>query len=391
MGKETNYMKLVFAHDHKLRMIDGKYYTLGGLSDFITERYTTLFDKVTIICRVIEKQDFDTQLFELKNPHVSVKAVSNGSLIISKDAKKMIEEEIKAADGLIVKLHSKIAEIAIHYASKHNVPYLVESVACPLDSYWNHSLKGKFVAPVMFFSTRRAIRGAPYTIYVTKEFLEKRYPCKGRWINCSDVELNDVVDSILDSRIQKISASKKPLVLGTLAQIDVRYKGQEYVIEALSKLRKKGIVFKYKLAGSGDSSFLKSVAKKYRVNDLVEFCGVLSHKEVFNWLDGIDIYIQPSMQEGLPRAMIEAISRACPAIGSTAGGIGELIDERYIFKKGSIDGICSILESTSVNNMIDQAKRNYEVSREYKKDYLDEKRNSFYREFAQYCNDNIKR
>lgn len=383
-------MKLVFAHDHKLRMVDGKYYTLGGLSDFVTERYTAFFDNLTIICRVIEKQDYDTQLFELKNPHAAVKAASDGSLIISRDAKKMIEEEVKTADGLIVKLHSVIAEIAIHYANKYNVPYLIESVACPWDSYWNYSLKGKFVAPFMYLSTRKTIRNAPYAIYVTKDFLQNRYPCEGRWIDCSDVELSYVDNDILNKRIQKISISDRPLVLGTLAQIDVRYKGQEYVIKALSKLREKGIIFKYRLAGSGDNSFLKSIAQKYYVEDLVEFCGVLSHSEVFNWLDDIDIYIQPSKQEGLPRAMIEAISRACPACGSTAGGIGELVDREYIFPKGSVSGICSILEELTEDRLLEQARINFETSKKYKKDYLDEKRNAFYREFAKVCRTNSK-
>jgi glycosyltransferase involved in cell wall biosynthesis len=383
-------MKLIFAHDHKLRKIGEKYYTLGGLADFVTERYTALFDELTIICRVIEKQDFDTQLFELNNPHITVKAASNGSLILSRDSKFMIEEEIKSADGLIVKLHSKIAETAIKYAKKYKIPYLVESVACPWDSYWNYSIKGKFVAPIMYLSTKRALKQAPYAIYVTKEFLQKRYPSGGKWIDCSDVELKSTDDAVLEHRLKKITNSKSPFVLGTLAQVDVRYKGQEYVIKAISKLRKKGIEFKYKLAGSGNSSFLRSIAEKYQVTDLVEFCGVLSHSEVFDWLDQIDIYIQPSKQEGLPRAMIEAISRACPALGSTAGGIGELIDKRYVFPKGRVNDICKVLENITIDNLKEQAKRNYDTSKKYKKDYLDEKRNSFYKEFARECANRLK-
>ena len=90
-------MKLVFAHDHKLRKINGDYYTLGGLRDSITDRYMEYFDHLTIFCRAIEKQSYDTQLFKLQNPAVTVKPVSDGSLILSETSKKMMESEIKVA------------------------------------------------------------------------------------------------------------------------------------------------------------------------------------------------------------------------------------------------------------------------------------------------------
>lgn len=378
-------MKLVFAHDHKLRKIDGKFYTLGGLRDSITDRYMEFFDELTIFCRAIEKQPYDTQLFELKTPAITIKPVSDGSLILSKVAKRMMEDEIKNADGLIVKLHSKIAEQAISYARKYNVPYLVESVGCPWDAYWNHSLKGKFVAPLMTLSTRRELKRAPYAIYVTKEFLERRYPCNGKWIDCSDVELQDTDENVLRRRIEKIDHMSDVTVLGTLAQIDVLYKGQEYVIKALAELKKEGKSFIYRLAGSGSNEYLKKIAEKCGVADQVEFCGVISHDEVFRWLDDIDFYIQPSKQEGLPRAMIEAISRACPAAGSNVGGIGELVDKDYIFKKGNVKNIVSILKNLNKKNLEIQAENNFARAQNYQKDYLDRKRKAFYKDFAEEC------
>ena len=56
------------------------------------------------------------------------------------------------------------------------------------------------------------------------------------------------------------------------------------------------------------------------------FNGVLpSGQPVLNWLDDIDIYVQPSFQEGLPRALVEAMSGGRPAFASTTGGIPELL------------------------------------------------------------------
>ena len=298
----------------------------------------------------------------------------------------MMEDEIKGADALIVKLHSKIAEMAIHYARKYDVPYLVESVGCPWDAYWNsHHKAGKIVAPIMMMSTKRELKRAPYAVYVTKEFLERRYPCNGRWIDCSDVELKELDQSVLDWRLAKIERDEKPLVLGTLAQVDVLYKGQEYVIRSLAMLKQKGLIFRYKLAGSGSPEYLKRVAKEAGVEDLVEFCGVLPHDKVFSWLDDIDFYIQPSKQEGLPRAMVEALSRACPAAGSNVGGIGELIDMEFIFRKGNVSEISRILEQLNKNKLRSMAIKNFDTAKNYQKEYLDKKRYSFYKEFADYC------
>ena len=45
--------------------------------------------------------------------------------------------------------------------------------------------------------------------------------------------------------------------------------------------------------------------------------------------DNIDVFIMPSLQEGLPRSMVEAMSRGCNVIGSRVGGIPELLDDNF--------------------------------------------------------------
>ncbi|MGJ4063917.1 glycosyltransferase family 4 protein [Limosilactobacillus mucosae] len=384
-------MKLVFAHDHKLRRIGDEYYTTGGLSDSITGRYLAFFDSLTIFCRVIKKQTYDNKLFKIKNKSITIKPVSeNGSLMISKEIAKEMEDEISSSDGLIVKLHSFVAEKAIKYARKHKIPYLVELVGDPWDAYWNHGTLGKIVAPWMYLITKREVKRAPYVIYVTKEYLEKRFPTNGNWIACSDVELNPNDDSALKKRIEKIRKinSDSPIIIGTLAQIDVKYKGQEYVIAALSKLKNRNFI--YKIAGNGNKDYLTKIAKKYNVLDKVEFCGNLDHSRVFDWLDSIDFYIQPSKQEGLPRSLAEAISRACPAAGSNVGGIGELINHKYLFKKGNVGEIVNILDNLDKQELEKMAIDNFNNSKNYNKQLLDKRRNEFYKEFATCCSNSLK-
>lgn len=136
------------------------------------------------------------------------------------------------------------------------------------------------------------------------------------------------------------------------------------------------------MAGGGDNGYLKSLAKKYYVLDKVKFIGSLSHDQVFNYLDNIDIYIQPSKTEGMPRALIEGMSRACPSFGTKAGGIPELLSKEYTFHVGSVNQICDLLMNLDKNSMEKLARMNFKKAKEYDGELLDEKRNEFYRMFA---------
>ena len=92
----------------------------------------------------------------------------------------------------------------------------------------------------------------------------------------------------------------------------------------------------------------------------------------------MDIYIQSSLIEGLPRAILEAMSRACPAIGTNAGGIPELINEKYIFKKKDVNGLVKILKSINKFKLNEMAKYSFEKVQEFKREKLENKRRKFY-------------
>ena len=194
--------------------------------------------------------------------------------------------------------------------------------------------------------------------------------------------LKEFDDNVLMNRLNKINTMKNnnKIVLGTIAAVDVRYKGQQYVIRALGKLKKQGITnYEYQLVGGGDQTYLKSVAEKYNVTEQVKFLGTIPHDKVFEWLDTIDIYVQPSSTEGLPRALIEAMSRGLPAFGSNVGGIPELLDSKFIFSKGrkKVDEICNILQSFDQDTMREQARRNYEEAKKYDSEIIEERRRKF--------------
>jgi glycosyltransferase involved in cell wall biosynthesis len=148
----------------------------------------------------------------------------------------------------------------------------------------------------------------------------------------------------------------------------------------LSALSKEGYDnLEYQLIGGGTGERLRQIAKKYNVEDKVKFLGSLSHDKVFEWMDDIDVYIQPSSVEGLCRSVIEAKSRACPVIASNAGGNPELVNNEYVFKKKNINQLKEKIVKliTNKNAMKDEAQRNFSDSKQYSKEALAKKREKF--------------
>jgi len=391
-------MKLLFVHDAEKIKKDnyGNYYTDGSYNSDIWDRYLSLSKQLSVIFRKESKEydinyaqaKFNIVKKEINLVFVIDRTVSIKSYLSSKNKKinrNIIEKEVYKCDFMIIRLPCEAGLIAIEYAKKYSKPYLIELVACPWDAYWNYSYKGKLLAPFIYRATKKAVENAEYVIYVTNGFLQKRYPTKGKNIGCSDVALPKLDDSILNKRLNKINimSNSNSIVIGTIAAVDVRYKGQEYVIKAISKLNKEGYEFEYHILGGGDNSYLKSVAKKYNVVDKIKFLGSLPHDKVFEYLDNIDIYIQPSKLEGLPRALIEAMSRGCPCLGSKTGGIPELLNDKFVFHNSSVNEICMLLKQMDSKTMIEEARRNFEKAKEYDRELLDRKRSCFIKKITE--------
>ena len=267
-------------------------------------------------------------------------------------------------------------------------PYMVEVVNCAWDSYWNHSLKGRIVAPFMYWIRRTTTKKAPYVLYVTSEFLQRRYPTKGKTIGVSDVQLQNATNEyVLEQRLEKITNkdNAEKIVIGTAGAVDVSFKGQRYVIEALAKLKARGLCnYEYQIAGGGSNKKLKKLAEKLGVSDQVVFMGSIVHSEMFSWFDGLDVYIKPSLQEGLPRALVEAMSRGLPCYGTRTGGIPELLDPECVCDRNTAIAkkLAYFLQTHNKEKALVFAKSNYEEAMQYKEVTLCQKRAAFMKDFA---------
>lgn len=101
-------------------------------------------------------------------------------------------------------------------------------------------------------------------------------------------------------------------------------KGQEYLIRALAELEGVALL----LIGSGtDADRLRALAREQGVAEGVRFLGW--RHDVPHILHALDLYVQPSLTEGLPLAVVEAAAAGLPIVASEVGGIPEIITHEH--------------------------------------------------------------
>ena len=273
--------------------------------------------------------------------------------------------------------------LGLKIAKKNNIPYAIEVVGCANDSYRLYGgLKGLLVSYPMFYLTKKNVWHSDNVLYVTSSFLQGRYPSKAKnQINCSNVEIV-IEDKVLDKRMRFMDQSKDNIILGMIGALGSRYKGFDTAIKAISNLVDLGHKEYYlEIVGGGDSIEIVNLIDQYNVSKYVRIVGTLPHPDgIFSWLDSIDIYLHPSRVEGLPRALIEAMSRACPCIGANVGGIPELLEENFLHEKDDYNRLSELVFKLKERNIAkEQSFNNLKKSNEYSKHNLDQKRTKFYK------------
>jgi glycosyltransferase involved in cell wall biosynthesis len=390
-------IKVLFVHDGPMMSNTEKTVFYGvHYTDEIIARYAFFGDQVTFLMRNKIVEDKDAMQFtKLTHPSFRFMEVPNFKSILTKfrqkEAEEIIEKAVQEHDIIIARLPSANGVIGKQIAEKLGKPVLVEVVACVFDALWNYDWRGKLLAHYKMYQYKNHIQSATHVIYVTEKFLQDRYPTNGKSIGCSDVVLKQVDNKILEKRLRKIASNPSKLVLGTLAAIDVPYKGQTDVIKALKSLKEKGDSnFVYKIVGQGDSARLSKLIQDLGLKEQIEIVGALPHEKVFEFLDSVDIYIQPSKQEGLPRSVVEALSRACPVIATNIAGHPELVNKNSLFEAGNIGELIKLLKDFRKLPLKQWAEENFNRANDFRVDILNQKRIDFYNVFKHYTENKLK-
>jgi colanic acid/amylovoran biosynthesis glycosyltransferase len=110
-------------------------------------------------------------------------------------------------------------------------------------------------------------------------------------------------------------------------------KGQMILLRAIRQLLSEGANIRCRLIGDGpDGARLREFAALEVAAGSIVFEGALNHDRVHGFLEQADIFVLPSFAEGVPVALMEAMSMEVPCVSSAVAGIPELI-------RHSVDGL----------------------------------------------------
>lgn len=295
--------------------------------------------------------------------------------------RRLIKRAVLKSDLVVGYLPCADASYAISCAHNNGIKTLSYVVGCCWDSIWNHGFPEMLVAPYAYLRLKATLKKSDFALYVTKHFLQERYPTSGVSIGISDVAIPPITEKALTQRLHNIQTRNfsREVNVCTIANNEVKYKGQHLVIEALGRLKKKEDTrFHYYLIGAGNPVRLKKIAEHWDVLEQVHFLGVLSHNQIFDELSKMDIYVQASLQEGLPRSVVEAMSVGLLCIGARTGGIPELLDNRWLINRKAVNDIVSSLQTITPQSLESQAKINIEKAKAYQDYVLERERIKFF-------------
>lgn len=182
-----------------------------------------------------------------------------------------------------------------------------------------------------------------------------------------------------DQKRKSLGISKDQKVLLYVGEM-TKNKNHRLLIEAVARLHDKNLVCV--LCGHGqEEQHLRELAEALHVADQILFLGY--RKDVLEIYRIADVFVFPSMREGLPVALIEAMASGLPAVCSDIRGNTDLIkDKNVLLPPTDVDGFCNAISAVLSDENYRKAlgNRNRKAAQQFDKQKVIGKMREIYRE-----------
>jgi glycosyltransferase involved in cell wall biosynthesis len=383
-------MRVILCHEHRYcRAPDGTVWTDGGSAYGFLQNYLTAFEELLVVARVKSVAQVPERWVRVDGPGVSVAGIpyylGPVRYLLNRGRIRRAMRQIGELPGAIVlRAPGQLSEML--YPFVKNRPYGVEVVGDPRQAFSRgavaHPLR-PFFAYKFARGLSRMCRDASIVRYVTKHALQQRYPARPGVpeVAAADGDIGPEFFVAEPRRYFSRGGPRRVVFVGSLEQL---YKGPDVLLHALALARKSGVHIAATLVGGGKHlDEMRTLASHLGVADLVEFTGHLSNPDAVRaQLDAADLFVMPSRTEGMPRAMIEAMARGLPCIGTCVGGIPELLDPADLVPPGDAEVLSELLKRciTDPARLEVMSQRNLLMANDYRRDVLLDRRAGFYRE-----------
>lgn len=376
------------------RTPDGAVWTSGAYSAAQMSHFLEVFHTVRVIARVRDVASVPSDWVRADSREISFAALPyyvgvRQYLTKARSVGQYANQSVTPADAVILHIPSQIASNLQPILSLRGHPFGVRVVGDP-DRVFSPGVVDHPLRPALRWwftrNQKHQCREAAAAAYVTESSLQQKYPPGSTTFSTSFANLS-LSDEAFVSRSRSFDRSVNEFTLVTVGSLQQLYKGTDVLIDAVAQCVRDGLRLKLVIVGDGKfRAHLQARASGLGLNDRVHFAGQVSAGQaVRDYLDQADLFVLPSRTEGLPRAMIEAMARALPCIGSSVGGIPELIPVDCLFPPGDARALTDKIREvlSSPERLAALSERNLLQARHYHQQHLHQRRLTFYQQVKQ--------
>ena len=386
--------KLLLSCDDTIYVCSGKYYAANQEGYDFFQRYLRVFEQLRIVCRCKEETPIKASRVPLDDKCIEVVHITDFHRPKQYATKyfqvgREVKNAVVGCDCAVFRLPSTVAFRVWESFKKTKLPYACEIVYDAKDGI---AASTNFVNKVLWVKIhhdmQKACNAAVGVSCVTEHYLQQHYYTKVK-----DGFSSHYSSLSLDKKFYS-GAREYPNKTFTIAHVAKQVafngrKGINQIIEALARLKKKGVVVNASFAGkdyNGGIEKLKQYAQSLGVGEQVNFLGFVNREELSHLLDTSDLYVMPTKAEGLPRVIIEAMAKGLPCISTPVSGNPELLSEHYLVEYYDVATLADRIEElVSKKEVYEKASAdNYNNSLKYEASLLQARRDEFYSKLKAY-------
>jgi glycosyltransferase involved in cell wall biosynthesis len=386
-------VKVLVTTEQRFHRADGRVVTAGPIGYDFWKRYLDVFDEVGVLARVHTAPVSGDALREVTGPGVRVfempAYVGPWSYLLSfPSLRRAVGAAAQGRSAVIVRAPSPLGALLLgRLPERYRRAFGLEVIGDPLGVFARGSVRHPLRVVFRWWfaaQLRRQCRQAAAIAYVTRRTLQARYPPRAEphaqfVTSCSS---SDLSPSALVARAREPGVVRPPFRLVTVGSLEQAYKGVDVLIRALDLCHRKGLPVSLTVLGDGrERPRLEGLTRALSLEEHVSFVGqVTAPGDVTLHLDASHLFVLASRTEGLPQAMIEAMARGLPCVGSDAGGIPEMLSASDVVAVGSASALAEKLESalTTPETLAAMSARNLRTAREYTSDVQRPRRTAFH-------------
>ena len=389
-------MRVLLTSEAKFeRTPDGVIWGAAPYSSVNWRRYLDVFTGVVLIARVADARQPSAGCVRASGPGIEFRPLPpysglSGLIRHIGSVHRVVREALADCEAVVVRSPSPVASLAARAVLAAGRRYGAQIVGDPDQVFSTGAFRHPLRAPLRVLATsaqKRLSQDAFAVLFVARHVLQSKYPAKGLVYSASDVSLDDA-DFALPGRsgpAPRAVEGAQPFTVLTVGSLDQPYKGTSVLLDAAAHLQGRGADFRLRIVGGG--RLLPALQRQSNALGLaaaVEFAGQMDQDGVRRALDAADLFVLPSLTEGLPRALLEAMARGLPALASDVGGVPELLAAEYLVPPGQPQVLAEKIHGliTSDRLRAAAAEKNREIAAQYHQRDQNTIRNAFLRAVA---------